>query len=166
MILGIVLGLRAVDVANLKLTDIDWAKGEIRILQAKNGVSVILPLTEDVGEALSDYILNGRPKSDSEQIFLRLRHPYTPIKAAVTIGEMYRDCCIAAGIDVSKRFHKLRRSRGTSLLAAGETVNMVAEVLGHTDINSTKKYIAADEEHLKMCALSFDGITPTGGASR
>jgi site-specific recombinase XerD len=164
MILGIVLGLRAIDVVNLKLSDIDWKSGEIKILQAKTAVSVVLPLTSDAGEALKDYILNARPKSNSPYIFLRLRSPYTELVSAVTIGEIYSKCCKAAGLPESKRFHTLRRSLGTSMLAAGEPVTMVAQVLGHTEVDSTKKYISVDTVHLKMCALPFDGIRPKGGA--
>ncbi len=56
MLLGTVLGLRACDIVALKLADIDWLRGEIRIVQAKTANPVILPLTQDVGEALKDYI--------------------------------------------------------------------------------------------------------------
>ena len=163
MMLGIVLGIRACDVVALKLADIDWINGEIRILQAKTAISVILPLTKDVGEALSDYILNARPQSDSEQVFLRLRSPYIGLKSAVTIGELYESCCKAAGLPHSRRFHTLRRSLGTSMLSSGIPVTTVAQVLGHAEVDSTKKYIAVDKEHLKMCALPFDGIKPKGG---
>ena len=166
ILLGVVLGLRAIDVVSLKLGDIDWVNGEIKILQAKTAISVILPLTKDVGEALKDYILNARPKSDSQQVFLRLKSPYTGIKAAVTAGEIYGACCKAAGLPDSKRFHTLRRSLGTSMLASGEPVTTVAQVLGHAEVESTKKYISVDTEHLKMCALPFDGIKAKGGARR
>ncbi len=77
MLLGTVLGLRACDVAAMKLADIDWIRGEIRILQSKTSHSVILPLTQDVGEALKDYILNARPKSSDQEIFLRICAPHT-----------------------------------------------------------------------------------------
>ena len=163
MMLCIVLGLRACDIAALKLTDIDWINGEIKILQAKTAISVVLPLTKDVGDALSDYILNGRPQSNSGQIFLRLRTPYTGLKSAVTIGEIYESRCKAANLPHSKRFHTLRRSLGTSMLASGSPVTTVAQVLGHAEVDSTKKYIAVDKEHLKMRALPFDGIKPKGG---
>ena len=166
MLLGIVLGLRACDVVNLKLTDIDWINGEIKVLQSKTAKTVVLPLTEDVGMALQDYILNARPKTNSKHIFIRLNAPFNAIKAAVTIGEIFRDCCIAAGIDHGKRFHSLRRTLGTSMVNSGTAVTTVAQILGHTEIDSTKKYIAVDCEHLKLCALSFEGIAPIGGAAK
>ena len=160
MLLGIVFGFRASDVVNLSLNDIDWINGEIKILQAKTSETVCLPLTRDVGEALQDYILNIRPKSTSNKVFIRNRAPYEPIKSAVTIGEIYRDCCKAAGIPASKQFHNLRRSLGTSLVTTGSPITMVAQVLGHSNADSTKKYIALDSDNLKICALSFDGIAP------
>jgi site-specific recombinase XerD len=166
MLLGVVLGLRACDVIALKLTDIDWINGEIKILQAKTAISVILPLTKDVGEALRDYILNARPSSNSEQIFLRLNAPYTELKSAVSVGEIYESCCKSAGFSHGRRFHTLRRSLGTSMLSSGTPVTIVAQVLGHAEVDSTKKYIAVDKEHLKMCALPFDGIKPKGGARK
>lgn len=163
MMLGTVLGLRACDIVNLKLTDIDWLRGEIHILQSKTSNTVLLPLTQDVGEALQDYILNARPDTDSEEIFLRINAPHTRLAAAVTLGEIYRDCCIGAGLLPSKRFHNLRRTLGTSMVSNGVSVYDVAQVFGDKDINSTKPYLAVDTEHLKMCALPFDGIAPSGG---
>lgn len=117
MLLGIVLGLRACDIVALKLTDIDWLRGEIRIVQSKTSHLVILPLTQDVGEALRDYILNVRPDTTAQEIFLRIKAPHTKLAAAVTVGEIYESCCLAAGLPVSTRFHNLRRALGTSMMS-------------------------------------------------
>lgn len=166
MILGTVLGLRACDIVALKLADIDWLRGEIRIVQSKTSNPVILPLTQDVGEALEDYILNARPSTTDDEIFLRIKAPHTKLAAAVTVGEIYRDCCVAAGLPASTRFHDLRRALGTSMVTNGVSVYDVAQVFGDKNINSTKPYLAADMEHLKMCALSFAGIAPEGDGSQ
>ena len=163
MMLGTVLGLRACDIVALKLTDIDWLRGEIRITQSKTANPVRLPLTQDVGEALKDYILNARPSTADHEIFLRINAPHTKLASAVTVGEVYRDCCVAAGLPANKRFHNLRRALGTSMVTNGVSVYDVAQVFGDKNINSTKPYLATDVEHLKMCALSFEGIAPAGG---
>ena len=163
MMLGTVLGLRACDIVALKLTDIDWLRGEIRITQSKTANPVSLPLTQDVGEALKDYILNARPSTADHEIFLRINAPHTKLASAVTVGEVYRDCCVAAGLPANKRFHNLRRALGTSMVTNGVSVYDVAQVFGDKNINSTKPYLATDVEHLKMCALSFEGIAPAGG---
>lgn len=160
MMLGTVLGLRACDVIALKLTDIDWVLGEIKLVQSKTSRTVVLPLTADVGEALKDYILNARPKTDAKQIFMKLKAPVTPIMSAVTVGEIFHDCCKKAGLPVNKRFHMLRRSLATSMVTNGVSVYDVAQGLGDRDINSVKPYISLDSTHLKRCALSFSGIAP------
>ena len=118
---------------------------------------------QDVGEALRDYILNGRPASEANQIFLRAKAPYTPLASAVTLGEVYERCCVAAGLPASKKFHNLRRALGTSMISNGVSVYDVAQVFGDKNVESVKPYLAADEKHLKMCSLSFDGIAPLGG---
>ena len=158
MLLGIVFGLRACDIINLSLSDIDWIRGELKILQIKTSETVVLPLTTDVGEALKDYIFNARPKCSYDKIFIRIAAPYEPLKSAITIGEIYQDCCKAAGFPASKAFHNLRRSLGTAMVTTGSSAEVVAQVLGHSDVESTKKYIALDSDNLKICALSFAGI--------
>jgi site-specific recombinase XerD len=163
MLLGAELGLRACDVVGMRLGDIDWTRGEIKIIQSKTSNPLVLPLEKNVGEALMDYILNARPKTDCDQIFLRIHHPHTPLKAAVTLGEIYRDCCKAAGIESNKRFHTLRRSLATGMVTNGVDIYTVAQILGDTNIESTKPYIALDSLHLKQCALPFDGFAPKGG---
>jgi integrase len=127
---------------------------------------VALPLTERVWESLQDYIPNARPKSDERHIFLRLNQPHKPLKAAVTIGEIYRDCCKAAGLPPCKSFHALRRSLATAMVTSGVDVSDVAQVLGDADIKSAKKSISLDSANLKCCALPFDGIATAGGDAR
>ena len=162
ILLGWVMGLRAVDIIRLKLTDIDWKKGEIRVLQRKTSVPAILPLTKDVGEALQEYILNWRPKCDYQEIFLRALPPFRPFKDAVCIGDQYDVYCYRAGIKRmpfdGKGFHSLRRAVGKNMITSGVSVNTVSQVLGHTAMNSAKKYISLDAKNLKECSLDFSGI--------
>ena len=166
MLLGTVLGLRACDIVALKLADINWLRGEIRIVQSKTANPVILPLTQDVGEALKGYILNAQPSAVDHEIFLRIKAPHAKLAAAVTVGEIYRDCCIAAGLPANKRFHNLRRALGTSMVTNGVSVYDVAQVFGDKNVNSTKPYLATDMAHLKMCALSFEWVAPAGGEAQ
>ena len=72
-------GLRAVDVIHMKLQDIDWISGEIRIVQHKTKRPLILPLENHVGNAIAEYILNVRPDSTAPEIFLRTRAPYVSL---------------------------------------------------------------------------------------
>lgn len=163
MLLGTVLGLRACDVVALKLTDIDWLHGEIKVEQAKTGERVVLPLTKDVGEALKDYIMNARPYTDTDVIFLRIQAPHTALATAAALGVVYNECCVAAGFPPSHRYHNLRRALGTSMVSNGVSVYDVAQIFGDRNVESTKPYLASDYARLKMCALSFQGIAPSGG---
>ena len=163
MLLGAVLGLRACDVVALKREDIDWVRGEIRVVQKKTSNPVILPLTADVAAALMDYILEARPDSDEKQIFLRVNAPHLPLETPIAIGDVYESCCKKAGLHVSRRFHDLRRALGTSMVSNGVSVMDVAQVFGDQRMESTKPYLAADMEHLKKCALPLTGIEPKKG---
>ncbi len=162
ILLGYVLGMRSIDIARLKLSEILWSKGEICFVQKKTGKTVTLPLTTDVGEALRDYILNGRPRTDYEQVFIRALPPFRPFKDPCCINDQFRVYCRRAGISREawdgRGFHSLRRAAGKRMVTSGTSVNTVAQVMGHTSIDSTKKYIALDSEHLAECALDFSGI--------
>lgn len=167
ILLGLHTGLRAIDIVNLKLKDIDWKRGEIRIVQQKTGKALSLPLMEAVAKALMDYILSGRPKSDSVYIFLRTKVPFEKLTDGVAVGELFDEYQRKAGIPREpwdgKGFHALRRTIGKDMVVAGTPVTTVAQVLGQADMNSAKQYISLDSEHLKICALGFHGIEIGGG---
>lgn len=156
ILLAAVTGLRAIDIANLTLGDIDWRNGEIKIIQSKTEETLALPLTADVGMAVRDYILNGRPESPHANVFLRAKAPFKGISTAILYGQFngYR---AKAGLPKCS-FHGLRRTLGSNMVISGSPVTTVAQVLGHVDIDSTKQYISLDTVHLKECALDFTGI--------
>ena len=162
ILLAAVTGLRAIDIARMKLTDIHWQRGEIRIVQSKTGEPVVLPLTRDVGRAVKDYILNGRYQCGSDAVFLREKKPYRGFADAVAIGDIYDDYRRQAGLDREafdgKGFHSLRRTVGTSLVTADIPITTAAQILGDRDVRSMRKYIALDEKHLGECSLDFSGI--------
>jgi len=160
--LAIVTGLRAIDILQLKLADIDWRKGEINLQQAKTRQNLQLPLTKDVGEAIQDYILNARWKVNEPHVFLRLQPPYRAFTDAVSIGDIYDSYRIAAGLEPKafdgKSFHSLRRTVGTNLITSDIAVADAAQLLGKMAPKSMIKYISLDIAHLKECALDFSDI--------
>ena len=158
ILLSAVTGLRAIDIAELKLDDIDWRNGEIKIIQSKTEKPLALPLTTDIGTAIRDYILNGRPESNLPNVFLRIRAPIKKISRSIPYGQFnqYRQ---RVGLPKCS-FHGLRRALGSNLVISGVPITTVAQVLGHSDIDSTKQYISLDTVHLKECALDFEGIAP------
>ena len=159
--LGASTGLRAIDIVNLKLTDIDWLKGEIHIFQSKTGKSLSLPIIPKTGEYIKDYILNSRPKSECKEIFLREKAPFTSI-TAVTVAYMFNKYCGKAGIKRvafdGKGFHSLRCRLAKNMITAGLPITTLSQVLGHTNIETTKIYLSLDSENLKECSLNFENI--------
>ena len=159
-------GLRAIDIANLRLTDLDWGNDTIRIVQRKTGRSLVLPLETDTGNAIAEYILDARPESDSEYVFLRSFAPYKKLSDVGSMGnilEKYRKrATIIRNPFDGKSFHALRRSMGTWMLESGVPLTLISQVLGHKEQDSTKQYLSMDHERLAACALDFQGI-PVGG---
>lgn len=90
-------GIRAGDIASLKLADINWKCCELHLIQGKTQNSLILPLQSSVLTAIADYILHGRPKSESEYIFLRSCAPYTRFQDGVSIACIFRKYLFSAG---------------------------------------------------------------------
>ena len=162
IVLGTHTGLRAGDIAHLKLTAIDWNNNEIHLVQGKTNTPLALPLTSSVGNAIADYILNGRPSSNSPYIFLRDVAPYQEFRDGVSIACIFRRYLKKAGITHKigdgKTFHGLRRTFGTALVVNDVDITTVAQILGHRNIESTKQYISLDVTRLKQCALDFESI--------
>jgi integrase len=161
--LGIHTGLRAGDIASLKLKDINWKNNEISLVQGKTQERLILPLVESVGVTLIDYILKGRPKSDSQYIFLRSIAPYHQFKDGVSIACVFRKYLKKAKIIHSpgdgRTFHGLRRTLGTEMVIQGVPLTTVSQVLGHRTGNAAKQYIALNIDGLRQCALGFGSIS-------
>lgn len=160
-LLAIVTGLRSVDITWLQFSNIDWINGEIRLRQEKTGGMLALPLTVDVGEAIKDYVLSGRPQSQLNNIFLTAKPPFTSLGRR-GIYSAFNQARLSVGLPKCS-FHGLRRALGTNMVVAGIPISTVAQVLGHSDISSTKQYIALDSVHLRECALDLTGIATNRG---
>ncbi len=162
MSLAAVSGLRAGDIASLKLDDIDWKKEEIRIVQGKTDEPLILPIPMPVLQAAADYILNGRPETDSRNVFIRHQAPFTGCHDGVSIACIFRKyqkkAGIAHAIGDGKTLHGIRRGLGTGMTASGTPVDVVAQVLGHKGMKATKQYISADLQGMHNCTLGFDSL--------
>ena len=152
-------GLRAIDVTNLQFDCIDWLKNEIHITQSKTGKLLELPLLDEAKKAIREYIDSGRPKSESKNVFLRHCPPFEKLSFLNGIFTRYFDL---AGLTLKpnqqKGFHSIRRKLGKDLVTSGVPIETVAQIFGHSSIDSSIPYINLDSEHLKECALSFSGI--------
>lgn len=147
-------GIRLSDIQNLKFEDIDWDNYAIQITQVKTKEPLALPLTKDVGWALIDYIENGRPVSDSPHIFLRERAPYIPL---TNFDNILVKHLRLAGIGTEyirhHGLHALRHGLATTLLEQDVPLDVIQPLLGHVNMNTTKKYAATKVSELRDCAL-------------
>ncbi len=157
VITAVRLGLRNCDVIALKFGSVDWAKKEIHIVQKKTGVPLTLPLPEDVGWAIIDYIKNARPDSDSDSIFVGFNPPYGGLTIHSNLVAKYMR---KAGLYSEEKrragMHTLRRSLATFMLENDVPVPIIAQTLGHGDLNTVGSYIRVSIKLLKKCAMEVD----------
>lgn len=162
ILLALRLGLRSIDIVQLKLEDIRWRTNSIVIIQQKTGRRLETPLLADVGNAIIDYLLHGRPKSQASHIFLKSMAPYAPLSPDAGLWAMVSNHMKSAGVRQSKGErqgpHLLRHSVAARLLAAETPLPLISGILGHADKDTTKIYLSTDLEHLRACALGMDGI--------
>lgn len=161
-------GLRSIDIVNLRLSDLDWLNNSFHIVQKKTGRPLILPLETDTGNAIAEYILEARPESTSEYVFLRTFAPYRKLADCGSMDNILNKYLKSAGIlrqpNDGKSFHALRRSMGTWMLESGVPLTTISQVLGHKEQDSAKQYLSMDHTRLASCALDFEGIPLGRGA--
>lgn len=153
------LGLRDSDIQNLKLDDIKWEKNCIEIIQVKTGKMVSLPLLDDLGMAIIDYLKYGRPKNNLPNVFLKHVPPYDQMHDFTKVVYKYINL---AGIDVDRGaahgMHSLRHTLATRLLEKNVPLATISGILGHTDINAVNAYLSVDITNLRKCALDPDEV--------
>lgn len=153
MILALQSGLRACDIIRLTFDCIDWRMREIRVIQHKTGQPLITPLAAESGNAIADYLLNGRPKSVLPQLFLCHTGTIRPLKSRSASGIVSRYMKKAGIISAHHGFHSFRRTFATQLLQNEVPLELIQQMLGHTSMDSAKPYLSIDEQGLKQCAL-------------
>ncbi len=160
MLIGARLGLRVGDIRNLKISDIDWKGKTISIIQNKTKNMLTLPLPNDVGWAIIDYLKNGRPITNCENIFVVHNAPYIGKPLKSTVRNNFNKALKRANIPIEKQkncgWHSLRHSLATNLLQNGVGVTMISDILGHSDPQVAKHYLRVDIEGLKKCALEIE----------
>jgi integrase len=162
LLLACRLGLRAGDIRQLKLKQLHWDDSTIEISQAKTGLPLRLPMTTEVGEALIDYLKSGRPQTAHREVFLKMIPPFDPFAANNNLDHIISYWRELAGIrfrTAQKRgMHSLRHTLATRLLEKGTTFPVIAEILGHTSLESTRIYAKADVDALRDVALDPEEV--------
>ena len=151
------LGLRPGEVAFLTLDDIDWQLGCITV-RGKGGQLAKLPLPIDVGDALVDYLRNGRPKTRIRKFFLSAQAPIHGFSCNRRISMLVGEALKRAGIDSQRKgAHQLRHALATGMLQRGASLREIGEVLRHRDLQSTAIYAKVDLNSLREVAMPWPG---------
>lgn len=158
MTLALLTGIRAVDILNLRLKDIDWQGDVINIIQKKTNEPLVLPLLPIIGNALVRYITHDRPRTDSSFIFLSRNAPHVPLKEHSSCYTIVRKIFTQAGIRVNnelKGTRLLRHHVASKMLRKGVAIQTISSTLGHVNPNSVDVYLSTDEEKMRDCALTL-----------
>jgi integrase/recombinase XerD len=152
-------GLRAGEVARLKLNDIDWRAETLSIHHSKTGAHTLLPLMAPVGDALIQYLRHGRPQvADLRTIFTRSRAPYEPLSTSGIYSGVLRRMEAAGVKPGGKRGpHIFRHARAVSMLRASVSKKVIGDVLGHRSAEATNLYLKLATEDLRAIALEIPG---------
>jgi len=161
LLLACRLGLRAGDIRTLRLDDLRWEDSTIEITQAKTCTPLTLPLTNEVGEALIDYLKSGRPQTTHREVFLKVKPPFDPFTGN-NLHHIVTYWRLLSGITFrssqKRGIHSLRHTLATRLLEKGTPLTTIAEILGHTSLESTRIYAKADVEALRGVALDPEEV--------
>ena len=155
-------GVRAAELAGLRLENIDWRAGCFRVRRSKTGKESFLPLVPPVGQALLNYLKRGRPKTDCREVFLRIRAPLKPFGRASALNDIILARMAEAGVEVQGRHgtHAFRFARALSLLRGAVPPKLIADLLGHTTTASTQVYLKLQTDDLRAISLDLPGKKP------
>ena len=136
-LLALHIGLRSVDIRNLKFGDIDWENGIISITQSKTGVNLQMPLDNETQNAIIDYVLNERRDCETDYIFI------TAVGATQKIARRHFRIKYRASRETipHEGLHIFRRTFASRILQSGTPLEMISEMLGHIDKSSVQCYL-------------------------
>ena len=152
------LGLRCTDIKKLKMDNFCWESKKIVLVQSKTKATLSLPITQEVGWAVIDYLKYGRPKVDSSFVFLRHNAPYLPYAERSNFNQIITKYMKIAHISKQGKktgLHSLRHTLASMLLENDTSLFTIADILGHIDIESTAAYLKVDVKRLKECPLDL-----------
>lgn len=160
LLLLITYGLRSYEVAALTLDHIDWKQERLMIPDRKAGHSTAYPLSLVVGEAILEYLKNGRPKTEARRVFFRIPAPREPITASC-ISCRVTHYLLKAGINVHKPgSHTLRHTCVQRLVNANFSFKTIGDYVGHSSPSSTATYAKIDIDALREVAMGHGELLP------
>ena len=164
LLLACRLGMRAGDIRTLTLDAIQWATSRITFAQQKTGTCIDLPMSDEIAEALIDYLRHGRPATARREVFLRGHAPFEPFGSNNNLHGVVTRYRRLAGIELKPKtrrgLHSLRHTLATRLLARGVPLETIGMVLGHHSLDVTRRYTKVDLDGLRAAALELPEVTP------
>ncbi len=159
LMLFVTYGLRAGEVAGLRLDDLDWENEVIRVRCPKPGRTHVWPLSPDVGNVILRYIREARPIGLGRNLFFTSHAPIRPV-GRKTLGKIVRDRLAGIGIVTGRRgTHALRHAAAQHLLDQGMSMKVIGDFLGHRDPSSTAIYAKVNLAALReVAALDLQGL--------
>jgi len=155
------LGLRVGDIRALKLSDLNWNRKLISIIMQKTKQLLELPLLDDVGWAIIDYLKNGRPLTISDFVFIRHKAPYDGFADHNCLHKMLTRHMVRAKIEIKDQkdgLHSLRSTLALALLENGTPLAIISEALGHQSIQTTSIYLKIDMNGLRNCVIDPEEV--------
>lgn len=157
ILLACCLGMRCADIKHLKIENFHWEEKKLVFIQSKTRTSISLPLTQQVGWAVIDYLKYGRPKVDSPFLFVRHLAPFIPFSEDDHLNQLIKRYMELAHLPTLKKrrgMHSLRHTMASMLLEKNTSLSTISNILGHADVDSTAVYLKVGMKKLKECALS------------
>ena len=158
IVLACVLGLRISDIKALRFSNFDWNNKTLSIVQQKTKKPLTLPLPDQVGWAVIDYIREGRPKYDgTDVVFLKHMPPFDAFSDSDHLEQRIVYHMNKAGLRRDKNrhsgFHSLRHSAASMMLEMETPLPVITTVLGQTNTDVTAIYLKIDIHKIAECVL-------------
>jgi site-specific recombinase XerD len=171
LLLASKLGIRASDICGLTFENLKWDTNTIQFIQKKTGKPAVLPLLNDMGEAIIDYIKHGRPKFETAYVFLRHLTPVGPMKPGslhMIAAQQFHTAKIVIPEGKRHGTHSLRFSLAAALLDNNTPLPIIKEILAHENSDTTKTYLKIGLRHLRELSLETPPWNPVwiGGAGK
>ncbi|GAB6156808.1 tyrosine-type recombinase/integrase [Desulfotomaculum varum] len=153
------LGLRAMEVAHIKLDDVNWREGTVLIRNTKTHQDRVLPLSQRIGEALVEYATKARPETSDRTLFVRFSHHRGEAMGREQIRGTIRRAYARAGMPSTMTgTHILRHSKAKELYQQGSSLKIIADILGHASIDTTVIYTKVDRNALQCVTCPWPEV--------
>ena len=158
LLLAAEYGWRSKDIVRFRFDQINWDKNVISFSQNKTGAPVEYPLIASVGNAIIDYVKNGRPNARSDTVIVSAESAKKgkPLSSPTihSVVTRYMRMANITGWEKKKHgAHSLRHSLASNLLKRNVSMPVISTVLGHQRTETTKAYLSIDINKLRQCPL-------------